>query len=104
MTGAARLNIGLGLALVAALGVAVTLGETAFSAGQYAEGFSNPASGPGEVLWLVRAPRAVCALLVGAALGLAGAVMQGLLRNPLAEPGCWACRRPRLWPRRPLLF
>lgn len=87
MTGATRLNIGLGLALVAALGVAVTLGEAAFSAGQYAEGFSNPASGPGEVLWLVRAPRAVCALLVGAALGLAGAVMQGLLRNPLAEPG-----------------
>ncbi|MBD7940308.1 FecCD family ABC transporter permease [Brevundimonas guildfordensis] len=87
MTGATRLNIGLGLALVAALGVAVTLGETAFSAGQYAEALSDPASGPGEVLWLVRAPRAVCALLVGAALGLAGAVMQGLLRNPLAEPG-----------------
>jgi iron complex transport system permease protein len=35
----------------------------------------------------VRAPRAVCALLVGAALGLSGAVMQGLLRNPLADPG-----------------
>ncbi|WP_278069043.1 FecCD family ABC transporter permease [Brevundimonas sanguinis] len=87
MTGAARLNIGLGLALAAALGVATTLGETAFSAAQYAQALSDPASGPGEVLWLVRAPRAVCALLVGAALGLAGAVMQGLLRNPLAEPG-----------------
>lgn len=35
----------------------------------------------------IRLPRAVLGLLVGAALGLAGAALQGLLRNPLAEPG-----------------
>lgn len=35
----------------------------------------------------VRLPRTVLGLLVGAALGLAGAVMQALTRNPLAEPG-----------------
>jgi len=35
----------------------------------------------------LRLPRAVLALLVGAALGLSGAVLQGLTRNPLAEPG-----------------
>lgn len=34
-----------------------------------------------------RVPRTVLALLVGAALGLAGAVMQGMTRNPLADPG-----------------
>ncbi|MCD2141062.1 FecCD family ABC transporter permease [Rhodococcus pyridinivorans] len=34
-----------------------------------------------------RIPRTVLALLVGAALGLAGAVMQGVTRNPLADPG-----------------
>ncbi|PPH34407.1 iron ABC transporter permease [Rathayibacter sp. AY1E3] len=34
-----------------------------------------------------RVPRTVLAILVGAALGLAGAVMQGLTRNPLADPG-----------------
>ena len=34
-----------------------------------------------------RGPRTVLGLLVGAALGLAGAVMQGLTRNPLADPG-----------------
>ncbi|MET0183683.1 MAG: iron ABC transporter permease [Caulobacterales bacterium] len=34
-----------------------------------------------------RLPRAILAILVGAALGLSGAVMQGLLRNPLADPG-----------------
>ncbi len=73
--------------IVAALALAVLAGETAFSVDQYAAAFSDPTSGPAEVLWQVRAPRAVCALVVGSALGLAGAVMQGLLRNPLADPG-----------------
>lgn len=35
----------------------------------------------------IRLPRAILGAGVGAALGLAGAMMQGLLRNPLAEPG-----------------
>ena len=35
----------------------------------------------------IRLPRALLGLIVGAALGLAGAAMQGFLRNPLAEPG-----------------
>ena len=35
----------------------------------------------------LRLPRALLALIVGASLGLAGAALQGLLRNPLAEPG-----------------
>jgi iron complex transport system permease protein len=39
------------------------------------------------VLWDIRAPRSLCALLVGASLGLAGAGLQGLLRNPLADAG-----------------
>src|SRR6478735_7062027 len=35
----------------------------------------------------VRLPRALLALFIGGTLGLAGAALQGLLRNPLAEPG-----------------
>ncbi len=35
----------------------------------------------------VRLPRAILAVLIGSSLGLAGAAMQGYLRNPLAEPG-----------------
>lgn len=35
----------------------------------------------------VRLPRTLLALVVGAALGAAGAALQGLMRNPLAEPG-----------------
>lgn len=39
------------------------------------------------VVWQIRLPRAVAAFTVGAALGVSGAALQGLLRNPLAEPG-----------------
>lgn len=39
------------------------------------------------VLWDIRLPRLVMGLLVGAALATSGAVMQGLFRNPLADPG-----------------
>jgi iron complex transport system permease protein len=37
-------------------------------------------------VWQIRFPRAMGALLVGAALGVAGAIAQGIFRNPLAEP------------------
>ncbi|MDG4764037.1 iron ABC transporter permease [Solwaraspora sp. WMMD406] len=40
-----------------------------------------------SALWIVRFPRVVLAAIVGAALGCAGAVMQGIFGNPLAEPG-----------------
>ncbi len=39
------------------------------------------------VLFEIRLPRAILGALVGSALGLSGAVLQGYLRNPLAEPG-----------------
>ncbi len=39
------------------------------------------------VIWEIRLPRALAAFLVGASLGISGAALQGLLRNPLAEPG-----------------
>ncbi|EEW60117.1 HmuU protein [Ruegeria sp. TrichCH4B] len=39
------------------------------------------------VLWDIRLPRIILCILVGAALAVSGAVMQGLFRNPLADPG-----------------
>ncbi|MEM7245323.1 MAG: iron ABC transporter permease [Acidobacteriota bacterium] len=39
------------------------------------------------IVWEVRLPRIALGLVVGAALGVGGTLMQGLLRNPLAEPG-----------------
>ncbi|MGW4367054.1 FecCD family ABC transporter permease [Nocardia takedensis] len=47
-----------------------------------------PAHPAGEVtLWEVRFPRVLLAVLVGAALATAGALLQGVFANPLAEPG-----------------
>lgn len=39
------------------------------------------------VVWFIRMPRMLVGLLAGAALGVAGAVMQGVFSNPLADPG-----------------
>jgi iron complex transport system permease protein len=39
------------------------------------------------VVWQIRMPRAVLAMLVGAGLAAAGAALQGIFRNPLADPG-----------------
>ena len=53
------------------------------------DGFGLPADPQVRslVLWEIRVPRAVLGALVGAALGMSGAALQGYLRNPLAEPG-----------------
>ena len=47
----------------------------------------NSTAGDQLVVWQIRLPRALAAAVVGAALGMSGAALQGLLRNPLAEPG-----------------
>ncbi len=49
--------------------------------------WSPQATLAGSIVTELRLPRAVLALEVGAALGLSGAVLQGVTRNPLAEPG-----------------
>ena len=51
------------------------------------EAFSEIDSAYGVIIRELRLPRAILALTIGAALGVAGAALQGLLRNPLAEPG-----------------
>ena len=40
-----------------------------------------------RILWGIRLPRVVLAVLVGSALGVSGATLQGMFRNPLADPG-----------------
>jgi len=80
-----------GLAVVALLAGFLDLltGPAALPAGQVLNGLINPdtLSRPMQVvLWQMRLPVALLALLVGAALALAGAEMQSILHNPLAEP------------------
>lgn len=79
-----RLALGLLLALVLGLAAGLATGSG---------GFSLPAlwadlQGPDAMLLIgqIRAPRTLGAALVGALLGLAGALAQGLFRNPLADP------------------
>ncbi|MEV4096450.1 FecCD family ABC transporter permease [Streptosporangium saharense] len=70
------------------------LGLTALSLGDYPIPFADvmdilAGGGTGGDRFIVadlRLPRVVCALLIGAALGVAGAIFQGLTRNPLASP------------------
>ena len=69
--------------LVAACVLSLWIGRT--STGPML-GFGDAAIA-GPVLIEIRLPRTLLALLVGGTLGLAGAALQGLLRNPLAEPG-----------------
>ncbi len=73
-----------GLALFAAC----LLGETSLPMSRVLAALLGGAE-PGDriVVWSIRLPRALAAFLVGAALGASGAAFQGLLRNPLAEPG-----------------
>jgi len=73
--------------LAAALALSIAFGEAQLTPAQLWQGLADPSSPPGEILWAIRAPRACAAALVGAALGMSGGVMQGLLRNPLADPG-----------------
>jgi iron complex transport system permease protein len=47
----------------------------------------NDGSRDAAIIHTVRIPRTILGLLVGAALGLAGALMQAMTRNPLADPG-----------------
>lgn len=49
--------------------------------------FSGEQSLAANVVGQIRLPRLILALVIGATLGMSGAAMQGLLRNPLAEPG-----------------
>lgn len=67
------LSIGVGTREVAWADIVAALGGQADTIGQAAV--------------TVRVPRTLLALLAGAALGLAGAIMQGVTRNPLADPG-----------------
>jgi iron complex transport system permease protein len=48
-------------------------------------GHADPISS--DIVLQIRAPRTLLAIMIGAMLGLAGAALQGLLRNPLADPG-----------------
>ncbi|MFD1033943.1 FecCD family ABC transporter permease [Sphingomonas hankookensis] len=77
-----RLTIGLIVALLLAACLSVAAGKVWVPLDAWT--VEDPRS---IIIVELRLPRTVLAMLVGAALGLSGAVMQGYLRNPLADPG-----------------
>lgn len=79
-----QLVLGLALALLAGLAAGLATGSTGFSL----RALWADLNGPDAALLIgqIRAPRTLGAALVGALLGLSGAVAQGLFRNPLADP------------------
>ncbi|MEU3840061.1 iron chelate uptake ABC transporter family permease subunit [Streptomyces sp. NPDC028635] len=78
----------LAVALLALLVVAsIAVGAKQLSVGQVWHGLFHATGTYGDVVVDDRLARTVLGLLAGAALGLSGAVLQALTRNPLADPG-----------------
>ncbi len=74
--------------LLAVFALALTVGPVDISlARALADRLAAVTSIESLILFDIRLPRSLLALLIGATLGIAGASLQGLLRNPLAEPG-----------------
>ncbi|MEM7276829.1 MAG: iron ABC transporter permease [Pseudomonadota bacterium] len=85
---ARALNAALVFSSLLALLAACTLGSTQIGIERIVAAlFGNGSAADQIILWEIRLPRALAAFVVGAALGASGAALQGLLRNPLAEPG-----------------
>ena len=78
------------IALVAAGGFALTSGAYPVALDDILRLFTGAEAADATaslVLWDIRMPRLVLGLLTGAVLAVAGALLQGLFRNPLADPG-----------------
>lgn len=76
------------IAVAVAFAFSLTMGNASISVIQaWRDLLAHQPSLHQTVVWEIRLPRVILAVLVGATLGLAGAAMQGFLRNPLAEPG-----------------
>ncbi len=78
-----KLNLSLLVLIVLAFGASLLAGRVWLPPSAL---LSPQDSLPGLILFDIRLPRTVLALMVGAVLGLSGAVLQGFTRNPLAEP------------------
>jgi iron complex transport system permease protein len=76
------------LLLAAMFAISLLAGRVWLPVGEVWRGLWSPdANLAATIITQLRLPRAVLALELGAALGLSGAVLQGVTRNPLAEPG-----------------
>jgi iron complex transport system permease protein len=82
-----RLAALLAVAVVAMLG-SLLAGGTSLPAAQLLNALAHPfgSSDAATIVWQLRLPRVLIGALVGTALSIAGALLQGLLRNPIVDP------------------
>ncbi len=96
------------LLLVVGVVVGLSLGAVSLSFREVIDGlFTRDAGAAHTIVWDLRLPRVLIALLVGACLAASGALLQGVTRNPLADPhilgltaggGLAAAFSLRVWP------
>jgi iron complex transport system permease protein len=73
---------------VAAAGIGLLAGGTPLALSQVAQALAHPHEGGpvATIVWQLRLPRVCIAAVVGACLAVAGALLQGMLRNPIVDP------------------
>lgn len=77
----------LGVALLSSVALSLCLGSFPTPPRHVAHSLIHPSeSDLTFIIWQLRLPRIVLAILVGAALAMSGAILQGIVRNPLASP------------------
>lgn len=76
-----------GLALIALAIVELTVGDMPLGPGRVWSGLWQQDELAATIVWNIRLPRLIAAVLVGSALAASGAVMQAYFRNSLASPG-----------------
>src|SRR5215469_1580226 len=80
--------VGLVLLAIAACGASLLAGGSTIDPSAIVSAILHPhAQGDvSTILWQLRLPRVLIAAIVGGALGVGGALLQGMLRNPLVDP------------------
>jgi iron complex transport system permease protein len=74
------------LVLVSAIAVSISVGASQIDGLVSALFHPSANTAASEIIWQIRIPRIATALIIGGALGVAGAIAQGATSNPLAEP------------------
>ncbi|MCS7066195.1 MAG: iron ABC transporter permease, partial [Fimbriimonadales bacterium] len=74
--------------VVLSVGITLSIGAVSVSLAELLQAlmWRSPDTTLHMIVWELRLPRVLLALLVGGALGMTGAAFQGLLRNPLTDP------------------
>ncbi len=81
-----RIDLALAATIVALAVLSLMVGPAGLSFKAAISGLIDGQGPAGIIVREIRLPRTLLALLIGATLGVSGAALQGLLRNPLAEP------------------